>query len=207
MLIVGAGGQGKEALAVLLDNGHDQPIHFFDEAPDASTLLYGKFKVYSTQEEVKQYFVDHSPEFIVAVGHPRIRKKLTETLKSLGGHLSSVISKSAHLFQFNDSFDGMIAKPGAVISHGVEIGSGCIIHVHASVGHSCIIGDYSNIGPGAALIGPVHIGNNCQIGARAIILPGLNIGNNVIIGAGVVVREDLANNESYIGINLKEDIV
>lgn len=200
MLIIGTGGQGKEVLGVLLHNEIDDSICFFDEDKNTPALLYDKYKVYHSIDEVKAHFQNNGNQFITAIGHPRIREKLTIKIENAGGKLTSVISSHSFVFQFNDRYDGIIIQPGAVISHAVKIGKSCLLHAHATIGHSVEIGNYVTIGPGVAIIGPTVIGNYCHIGAKAVILPGLKTGNNVIVGAGAVVSRDLRDHETYLSI-------
>lgn len=199
MLIIGTGGLAKEIFAVLLDNDINTPITFYDENINTQKLIYSKYSVLTSEQDVKHYFKNQSPEFIVGIGNPRIREKLTLKMLKLGGVNSKVISKYSALFQFNNFPEGTIVEPFVGISHGLKISIGCAIHIHASIGHASKIGKYVNIGPSATIIGPTEIGDYSYIGAKSLILPNLKIGKNVIVSAGVTVNKNLKDFETYLG--------
>ncbi|MDD3520054.1 MAG: serine O-acetyltransferase [Actinomycetota bacterium] len=100
------------------------------------------------------------------------------------------------LSRINYFFNGAEIDPGAVIgpgcriwhSSGVVIGRGVVIGKNVSIfsnvvlggiGHSIfqhgspgypLIGDNVNLYTGAAVLGPVKIGDNCTIGAHSLVL-------------------------------------
>lgn len=199
MLIAGAGGQGKEVLGVLMLDGFQGELCFFDENEDVPDLLFNKFKVYKTIAEVQDYFQTNDDRFVVGIGHPRLREKMTNKLITAGGNLTSIISSSASIFPYNEPYHGLIMQPGSGISHGVQISSSCLIHINATIGHEVIIGKYVTIGPNTSIIGPSVIEDYCSIGANVTILPKVKLGKNAIVGAGALVNQDLQENETFIG--------
>jgi sugar O-acyltransferase (sialic acid O-acetyltransferase NeuD family) len=199
MLIVGTGGLAKEVLGMIVRNKLSDYVIFYDENKATPVLLYDRYKVLHEENELKQYFSTHSPEFIVGIGNPRIREKLTLKMRELGGDSTNVISNEAALFQFNDYSTATIIEPFVGISHGLTLGEGCAIHIHSSIGHAAKIGKYVNVGPGATIVGPIEIGNYTYIGAKSLLLPNIKIGKHVIIAAGVTVNKDLQDCETFLG--------
>lgn len=199
MLVVGTGGLAKEIFAMIIEHKTTDSIIFYDENKDNPSLLYNKYNVLKDESEVKKYFSNIGPDFIVGIGNPRLREKLTNKMKKLGGQNSKIISKDSAIFQFNKYPEGTIIEPFVGISHGLEIGEGCAIHIHASIGHAAIIGKYVNIGPAATIIGPTEIGDYSYIGAKTLIMPNLKIGKQVIISAGTIVNRNLEDFETYFG--------
>lgn len=199
MLIAGTGGMGKEVLGGLLTYENHDDICFFDEDQNSPDILYDKFKVLKSFEDVELYFNKKGNLFITAIGHPRLREKLTDKIEKTGGKLASMICPDVFLFPFNETYNGLIAYPGAGISHGVEIGKSCVMHLNSSIGHEVAVGKFMSLGPGAEIIGPTTIGDYVFIGANATVLPDAKVGNNAIIGAGAVVRKDIGDNETFLG--------
>ena len=197
MLIAGTGGLGKEILGILIDNAYSDTIVFYDENKKAPDYIFDIFKVIKSETDLKKYFSEISNKFIVGIGHPRIREKVYNRLKKQGGIYTNVVSKSSHVFQFNDEFQGCIIQPGAGISHGVKIDMGSAIHINATIGHSVIIGKFVNLGPSTTIIGPCRIGDYAYISAQATILPNVTVGKNAIISAGCVVKRNVEDNETY----------
>lgn len=197
MIIIGTGGLARETMAILLNNNPNENIIFFDENKNCPSLLYNKYIVITSYNELSKILSNN--KFIVCIGNPRIREKLTKKIKSIGGQNANVISKDTSIFQYSEFSEGTIIEPYVGISYGITIGIGCAIHIHASIGHSAKIGNYVNIGPAATIIGPTEIGNYSYIGAKALIMPNLKIGNNVIVKAGTVVNRDLTDYETFLG--------
>jgi sugar O-acyltransferase (sialic acid O-acetyltransferase NeuD family) len=199
MLIIGTGGLAKEVFGMVLKYKLADDITFYDENKATPELLYNKFKVLHEEIDVKNYFSSVSKDFIVGIGNPRIREKLTLKMRKLGGNSTNVISSESAIFQFNDYSTATIIEPFVGISHALNLGEGCAIHIHASIGHAAKIGKYVNIGPGATIIGPIEIGDYSYIGAKSLVLPNIKIGKQVVIAAGVTVNKDLKDFETYLG--------
>jgi len=198
MLIAGAGGLGLEMLGLIVNRGEEEAIVFFDQGNNIPGQFYDKYPVISEPGEAKTFFEDNTTSFIVAVGHPRLRKKLTDQLENLGGQLVSFIADTASVFSLKTEYTGLIAQPGSGVSHSTNIGRSCSLHINSIVGHDVTIGDFVTIGPNVSIIGPSQIGSYCTIGASAVGLPGSVIGNNVIIGAGSLVEGELQDNETFV---------
>lgn len=187
---------GREVLGFLLLYAKTHPLCFYDENKETPELLYKKFPVLHSVEEVKKHFIKSDNKFIVAVGHPRTREKLTIKMETMGGELASFICPGSAIFPFNDTYKGVFVHPGVGISHGVKMGRSCILHTNATIGHDVKMGNYVNVGPNSSLIGPLIIGDYCYIGANASVLPNVQLGKNVIISAGAVADADVGDNET-----------
>lgn len=199
MLIIGTGGLAKEVFGMVLKYDFANDITFYDENKSSPSLLYNKYKVLHEESEVINYFSTISEDFIVGIGNPRIREKLTLKMRKLGGNSTNVISNESAIFQFNNYSTATIIEPFVGISHGLTLGEGCAIHIHSSIGHAAKIGKYVNVGPGATIIGPIEIGDYSYIGAKSLILPNIKIGKHAVIAAGINVKKDIKDFETYLG--------
>ncbi|MFH2141366.1 MAG: hexapeptide transferase [Bacteroidota bacterium] len=197
MLIAGTGGLGIEILGILIQDDYPHEIFFYDDKTYQGEKLFGKYPVISGIENLKIFFKNHSKEFIVGIGNPRIREKVVNKIVQIGGEFSSVISQKAHIFHYNQIAEGCIIQPGVGMSHGIETGIGCAFHIHSSIGHSTKIGKYVNIGPAVTIIGPCEIGDYAYIGADVLVMPNFRIGKNAIVQAGSKVTRDVLDCESY----------
>jgi acetyltransferase-like isoleucine patch superfamily enzyme len=180
MIIVGTGGLGKEVLSILMKDQYAGPIVFYDENPGVAELIFEKFKVITKEDELITYIKNTDPQFVIGIGQPRIRERLSEKLKSLGGEFSQVISQQSAISILNKYPPGTIIEPFCGISHGLEMGEGCALHVHCSIGHAARIGKFVNVGPGAAVIGPIEIGDYSYIGAHAVLVKMLLLEQDVL---------------------------
>ncbi|MCX7862508.1 MAG: acetyltransferase [Bacteroidales bacterium] len=199
MIIVGAGALGLETLAILLDNGYNDEIVFFDDDKQKTQQkIFDKFDIITDKNEQINY-LHKNPYFIVSIGHPRLRSKKYNLIIQWGGIPVNVISKKAHVFPFLQPFEGCIIEPSAGISHGVKLGTSCAIHINCTIGHQVQLGNFVNIGPGANVVGPCNIGSYSYISVGAVVHPHVTIGNNAFIGSNVVVNRDVADFETFLG--------
>jgi sugar O-acyltransferase (sialic acid O-acetyltransferase NeuD family) len=198
MIIVGAGGLGLEVLFVLMENGFNKDIFFFDTNPQKNGLLFEKYPITHEESSLKE-LIKKDSDFIVGIGHPRLRERMFNKFLSLDGTPTNVISKYAHLSPFLESFNGCIVEPGVGVSHGTHIGTGCAFHINCTIGHSVQLGKFVNIGPGANVVGPCIIEDYAYISVGAIVLPNIRIGKHAIISANVVANRDVADYELFEG--------
>ena len=204
MLIVGAKGFAKEVLEIIhTDFGIDHTdIFFFDNvSDDLPELLFNKFRIYTTFDQVKNHFQTHSNDFALGLGSPVLRAKLQEEFIKLGGNPVTVISKLASIGSFGTQIGaGSSIMQGALVSNNCSLGKANLIYFNSVVSHDAILGDYVELSPGAIILGRCKIGNYTSIGSNATILPDITLGNNVIIGAGAVVTKDIPDNSKAVGV-------
>ena len=85
---------------------------------------------------------------------------------------------------------------GLVISHGAKVATGCILFQHVTLGESIdplsrVVGaptldPHVHVGPGAVLLGPIHIGGRSKIMANSVVDRSVPAGS-VVRGASVEV--------------------
>jgi sugar O-acyltransferase (sialic acid O-acetyltransferase NeuD family) len=204
MIVVGAKGHAKEICGVLAEQGQTTGIFFYDDVSILeSKKLFGVFPILTNEQEARDQ-LKNDPRFILGIGSPKHRYQLAQKFISLGGVLTSVISPSAHISEFNVQLaEGLNIMTGAVIMPEVRIGKGCLIHVLSSIHHDSSMGEYCELLPGGRVLGNVSIGNHTSIGSGAVILPKIKIGNNVVVGAGAVVTKNLPDGVTVKGVPAK----
>jgi sugar O-acyltransferase (sialic acid O-acetyltransferase NeuD family) len=203
LIIIGAKGFAKELLQVLDENGdlNDSLCFYDDISPNLPDFLFGKYRIIRTPEELRIYFKNNQPKFILGIGDPLKRKNLSEKIIGLGGKLTSIISKTASIGNLDTQMEeGLSILQFSIIENCVTIGKGSLIHNHSMISHDSQVGEFCEISPGAKLLGDVQIGNYCQIGSNAVILPRIKIGNHVRVGAGAVVTKNLPDDLTVVGI-------
>jgi len=202
MLIVGAKGFAKDVLETLYQLNQNDNIVFFDNVNhDIPDLLYQKFKVLKSLEEVKIFFDKTDKKFTIGIGDPALRKKLADTFTDMGGVLISTISVSANIGSYGVEIgDGSNVLSQVIISNDVSVGKGTILYFNVILTHDVKVGNFVEISPGAILLGRCVVGNYSQIGSHATILPDIKIGANVIVAAGAVVTENVPDNCMVAGV-------
>jgi sugar O-acyltransferase (sialic acid O-acetyltransferase NeuD family) len=205
MVIIGAKGFAKEVLEIYFQIGYDGPIYFYDDiSNNLPELLFNKFKILRTLEEVKSVFEHVDDGFSIGIGNPKMRYVLGSKFKEIGGKLSNTVSPYAKIGHFGNKIDdGAIIMTGTVITNDVSIGEGALINLNCTIGHDSFIGKYSELSPGVHVSGHCKIGDFCSIGTGAVILPRVKLGENVTVGAGAVVTKDIASNTMVVGVPAK----
>ena len=197
MIIAGYGGLGIELYGLMVNDHMDETIMFYDDDTQKPDSHVEGVNITASLEEVAAFFKSISANFVVGIGHPRLRQKMSNTLEDLGGTSFSYIAPTASIHPDQAPYSGLVAQPGSGISHHTSIGKSCSLHINAIVGHHVSLGDFVTIGPNASIIGPSSVGKHCRIGSNAVILPDSTIGENVIIPAGSVVRGHVKDNTTY----------
>ena len=197
MIIAGHGGLGIELLGLMINDHLEEEIMFYDEDKEVSGGNTHGARVSSSLKEVEAFFRSSTENFVVGIGHPRLRQKVTTILEEIGGTAFNYIAPTASIHPGEAMYSGLVAQPGAGISHHSTVGKSCSLHINAVIGHHVQLGDYVTIGPNVSIIGPTSIGDFCRIGSNAVVLPNTQVGNNVIIPAGSIVEGDVEDNTTY----------
>lgn len=202
MLIAGANRHAKEVLELLHNQEKLNEIVFFDDvSKNSNSLVYQKYPIIKTLSEAEEYFKSTYVKFVLALGNPADRKKVSDKLEAIGGKLSSIIARSAFIGHYDVHLEcGLNVMHNAMISNSVRIGKGTLLNAYSSVHHDVVVGQYCELSPHAVLLGGCTIGNFTAIGANATVLPDVSVGNNVVVGAGAVVTKNIPDNSVAVGI-------
>ena len=206
--IFGAGGHGKETLAIFHDpDWHsrysvlaDSEIVFIETIPSKSSL----HDVRIISEEEFNGLQRDDKFLVVALGDSQHRSQVSERLRRPDVQFISVISPKAYVHPRAVIGSGAIISPFAYISADVEVGKFFQANVKVSVSHDCKIGNFVTLSPGVTCNGNVEIQDNVFIGSGAVIRNGsiskkITIGENSIVGMGSVVTRDVPPNSTVLG--------
>lgn len=198
LVIVGAGGHGREALAVaravnrLRDRWHE--IAFVDDGPvdphrvDEALLL-------GTTDVV----IDGGDEHVIAVGDPAVRREIAERIDGCAPAVT-LVDPSAWVGDDVDLEEGSLLYPGSICTTNVRIGFHTHLNCGVIVSHDCRLGDFVSLSPGVKLNGGVTVGDGAFLGTGAIVLPGRAVGQGAVVGAGAVVVDDVAPGATVVGV-------
>ncbi|MDL5039209.1 acetyltransferase [Comamonas sp. Y6] len=200
VLIIGAGGWGREVLALLqADPGYgkawtvkgflDSRSHLLDGLNYESTPILGDPLTYAPRPQ---------DLFVCALGDPRQREQYSRPLQDAGGHFLRI---QAHALLGNrvQLGDGCLLSHLTQISPDARIGNFVNIHTQTIVGHDAQIGDYAQIGAMVFIGGKAVIGRHAVIHPHATITPGIQIGEGATVGAGAVVVKNVPAGATVFG--------
>lgn len=202
IIIVGAGGFGREAYYLIKDINNVKPewelLGFLD---DARTSLLDK-KIDAPVLSTIDNWTPLGDEFyVLGIASPRVKEIVVERLKKKGViHFATLIS------------------PMALVNETAVIGKGCVITSFSSVGDCSVVGDFVNIagstvGQDVSIgdyttttayvnIPNVNVGKRCFIGSHSVLLS--NVEDDAEIGAGSIVFKKVKQGQKVLGYPAKK---
>jgi sugar O-acyltransferase (sialic acid O-acetyltransferase NeuD family) len=201
VLIVGAGGHGQSVADVLLylqEQGRPvRPIGFVDDDP----ALHGRqilgLPVLGPTAAVRE--VPHDC-LMMGIGRNAVRKRHYDALCAAGERFTTVVHPTVVLSRAVVVGPGTYVGATAVVSVETVIGANAIVNGTGCVGHHNRIGDHVHLGPGVNMAGGITIGEGTMVGVGANIVPGVRIGAWCMIGAGALVRADVPDGMTVVGV-------
>ena len=196
VVVAGAGGMGREALAWYVDH-HDRDVDgFLDDGvigEVADLPILGGFDWLET--------VTDPVEVVTGVGSAAARQRLVATAEAhdyvslaVVQHPSAVVGAGVTLGS------GSVVGPNTTLTRDIWVGRTTIVNYGAQIGHDGHLGDRSFVGPGVVLSGNVTVGEGAWVGAGATVLQGLTIGRDAVVGAGAVVTADVEPGTTVVGV-------
>lgn len=205
IVIIGAGGFGREVKVLLDDINKTQPTYifkgFYDDGVKMGSLVNG-FNVLGGISDLND--VSTSIQVVVAIGAPDTKRKIIEQLNNPHLEFPTLIHPSVICSDDIVSIGkGCIICAGNIITCNIEIQDFVILNLMCTVGHDTTIKKYASFMPSVNISGEVIIHESVYIGTGAKIINQLEIGENTIIGAGAVVSKTLPANCTAVGIPAK----
>lgn len=206
ILIVGAGGFGRECLACLeqviaAGNAPDWEIGGF---LDANPLALEKFAIdLPILGNPATYEPQPNDRFICAIGAPATKLRVGRDLKSRGAIFVNLIHPTAGFGPRCKIGAGLILCSAAGMSVDVTLGEFVTINSYAAVGHDAILGDGCIINAFCNVAGAAKLGEGVSMGSHAVVAPRAVVGDYACIGAGSVVLHRVRAGTTVMGIPAK----
>ncbi|MGX7199932.1 acetyltransferase [Enterococcus nangangensis] len=200
IVLIGAGGLGKEVVFLLERLNCYHIVGFLDDGLEKNSIVSG----YPVLGDLS--FAINLPQntnIAICIANPRIKKMCYEKLKNLNFNFPNIIDKTVLLGKTVELGKGNILFPYTTYTADITLGDFNIVDIHSTIGHDAQIENYNTIYPNANISGRVRIGNEVEIGVGSQILQGLKINSNSTVGAGAVVIADVRSNCIVAGIPAK----
>ncbi|MET0611326.1 MAG: acetyltransferase [Pseudomonas caspiana] len=204
LLIVGAGGFGREVHAWLTDwvdlnpgwsiagfiNDGEGSLNRFNHYPD----------IVST---VDAYVPRHDEHLVCAIANPADKRKVVEKLLAKGSVFFSLVHPSAVIGENVKIGQGTVICPFALLSVDLTVGAFVTINVSCTIGHDAFIGDFSTLSGQCDVTGGVILEEEVFMGTHASVLPKVRVGRQAVIGAGSVAIRNVAEGTTVFGVPAK----
>ena len=221
LLIIGAGGFGREVFGFAIDNpnnGREYRVKgFLDSRRNAlggfvtmagrvegltgeGTSIQEKYRrEVGVVGDPKTYAPGPDDVFVCALGDPRDKIEYAQPILDKGGRFINLLHPWAAVSVYMRIGVGCIVAPFASISCDTQIGNFVVVNGYAGIGHDVQIGDWCEIDGHCLIAGGVQIGAFAKVHAGAVILPGKKVGAGATIGAGSVVVANVPEGETVFG--------
>lgn len=206
IVIVGAGGLGKEILEILrYQNKIYQTwniVGFADEDEELCGAVINDCPVLGGLDYFREH-IDENIGYVCAISVCEAKKRVVEKLREMGAKCHNVIHPPSVLSELIELGEGVVVFPGAILTVNIKIGDHVLIHTNVGIGHDTVIGNYCTINPSAQIAGENHLGEGVYIGIGAISVPSISIGGWTTVGAGGVVLSDLPERVVAVGMPVR----
>lgn len=200
LLIVGAGGLGRETYQWVLDQQKADKrwydIGFLDDNPHALDNYRLSAKIVGT---VKAYEPRAGEEVICAIGDAEVIADICPVLVDKGAVFATVIHPTALLADTCEIGKGVIVGPYAIISTDAKISDFSVVNSYVSVGHDVSVGKGCVISGFSDLMGFSALEEGVFLGSGARLLPSVRVAANAKVGAGSIVLKNVKANTTVFG--------
>jgi sugar O-acyltransferase (sialic acid O-acetyltransferase NeuD family) len=203
LILVGAGGLGREALAAVRAGASWCVKGFVDDRADLRGTAVDGAPVLGPID----YLTDGSvipgrTHALICTGRPgntRSRVVIDERLSAAGVPCATLVHPSASLAPGTQLGAGTLVLAQVVTTTALTLGRHVVIMPHVVFTHDDVIGDYTTFGAGACLAGGVIVEPGAYIGSGALIREYVTIGAGALVGMGAVVTRDVPPGEVWAG--------
>lgn len=193
LILIGGGGHGVVVGEAACEAGLAVAGVYDDDAGCAAVGGPGGFRWLGGLAG----FTGEAP-WIMCLGDLATRASVLAKLEARGAagvvHPSAVVASSAFVGA------GVFVGPRAVVHSRARVAEHAIVNTGAIVEHDCVVGSNAHLAPGSVLGGAVRVGPGTLVGLGAIILPGFRVGAGCTVGAGAVVRGDVPDGCTVVGV-------
>lgn len=201
LVIVGAGGHGRELLDVIEAVNARTPtwrvLGFLDDGePPLDRLARREVALLGGTDLLAGLDAD----YVVGVGDGEVRGHIDDAASSSGHQAAVLVHPTASTGGDIGLEPGVVLCAGARVTTNVRLGRHTHLNIGAVVSHDSRVGDYVTLSPGALVNGNVVLEDRVLLGTAAVVTPGRRIGAGTWVGAGAVVVDDLPAGVVAIGV-------
>lgn len=200
LVIIGAGGFGREVLELVRDINVASPafefLGFLDDGQAGGQLLERVgAKVLGTSSRL----ADVDARFVIAIGAAEPRRRIDAFACSRGRTAATLVHPWATVGRDVQVGAGAIVAAGTRLTTHVVLGRHAHVNFNCTVGHDAVIGDYATLFPGVHVSGGCVIEEGATLGTGCVVVPGVRVGHGAVVGAGAVVVRDVEPDTTVVG--------
>ena len=200
IVIVGAGGFGREIAWLVDDINRDKPTYdlvgFVDDG--ASSTPEG----YPVLGGMDRWLSDRRTDvhMICALGDPVTRWKVATRLSAAGYRFATLIHPTVKRSRHVRIAPGGMICADNILTTNIDIGAHALLNLDCTVGHDSKLADFVSMMPGVHISGDVTTEVGAYFGTGAAAINGVRVGAWSVIGAGAVVSADIPPAVIAVGV-------
>lgn len=203
LYIIGAGGFGREVLAV----AKEIEIHqaewivkgFLNSAAYMDALDGLDTSGYVICESLEGHIVTEDNVYVFAIADVKAKERMCEEMLQKGARFINLIHPTAIVSNTADVGIGLIMFPFSSISVNTNIGDFVTINSHSDISHDVNVGDYCTIGPRCSVLGHSTLKKSVALGGGVNVHPHVEIGEYATVGIGSVVISKVKSSTTVFG--------
>lgn len=203
LIIVGAGGLGREVAWLVEDINQESPryelLGFLDDATTSTAEGYPVISSVHAWLETP----DPRVRVVCAIGDPLTRFRIVRRFKEAGISFATLIHPTARHSRWVEFGPGTIVCADTILTTNIKVGAHSMFNLDCTVGHDTKLGDFTSLMPGVHVSGDVVVGTGTYFGTGATVINQVSIGDWTTVGAGAVVAKDLPSGVIAVGVPAK----
>lgn len=208
LVIIGAGGFGREVLDIVNDINSRLPedasdrfefVGFVDDGePDMGRLSRIGARYIGPSSSLDD--LPKGCQYSIGIGSGTVRRALDDAATAAGLRPATLIHGSATFGADVRVAPGAVVCAHVSVTTNVSIGRHAHINLNSTIGHDAILADFSTVNPLCAISGEVTVDEEAMVGTNSAINQGLTIGRGSIVGSGSAVTKNVDNYTLVAGV-------
>lgn len=199
IIIIGGGGHSKTVIDIVFQTNEFNIIGIIDTEDKVGLKVLG-VPIIGTDKDL-DFYVKKFKNFHIAIGHiksNRIRLKLFDKIKDLGGEFPVIKAKSSYVSPYAKIGEGTLVSNNVIVNPGAKVGYNCILNSGSLIEHDSSIGNNSHISTMATVNADCIIGDNCFLSSHSVINRGIQLFNGISVFSGSVVTKSFFTENSML---------
>jgi len=200
LIVLGASGLAREALAVVRETGSHTPIGVLDDRAGHIPPMFDGVPVLGRIANLDAHV---RADVLVCVGSGIARERIVGWLAQTGVRgirFATIVDPSVRNPARCRIGLGSILLANVSITTAAAIGDHVVVMPGVTITHDDVVEDYATLAAGVSLGGGVTVARGAYIGMNAAVMPDTRIGVRAVVGMAAAVLDDVPDNETWAGV-------